>query len=806
MKVPGPRNLVAIGMLGLSILLPGAAPAAWPSDPGTNLPVCTATGTQDYPRAVSDGAGGAIVTWRDFRPAGSAIFAQRISAGGTVQWTSQGINVGLSGMGTQIPSITPDGAGGAILAWFDWRDLGGAIYAQRIDANGVAMWTANGVLVGGATYTMPTCAIVSDGAGGAIVAWRDMRDGQVTLLAQRVSFEGARQWMFQPDGMVVGAAETLEIPAMIGDGTGGAILAWQQGVTAPDGMSTLWDTYVSRFEPSGFPAWQLPVSSGNGDQYSPALVSDGVDGAIVTWVDTRNAIATGTDLYAQHVTGAGDLVWNWDGEPVCDQAGDVLDPAVTTDGIGGAIVGWRDSRNGATDIFVQRLSANGQPRWAAGGAAVCTAAGDQALPKIVSDGADGAVVAWADLRTGLDIYARRVTADGSPQGPANGVALCTAANDQYDPCLVTDGAGGAIAAWRDRRSGAYDIYAQRFTAVGALGAEPVVATVQDVPNDQGGRIKLSWYASVLDAAPDYGVASYWVWRSVPPNYATKAIAGGAALLAPDAKGAPVPGVTLTTTAEGDKTIFWEFLGSQYASADAGYSYVVPTTSDSLPASNPLTLVRVQARAALGNTFWNSTTASGYSVDNLAPAQPAAFTGQYLGTSTVLHWSRSTATDLAGYRLYRGAGADFVPALDDLVAAQPDTGFVDPVTGAHFYKLCAIDLHGNMSPFATLGPQYASGVDGRLPAMAALAQNAPNPFNPRTTIRFALPAVGPARLAIFDVAGRRVRTLADDTLAAGDHDVVWDGLDDAGHAMPSGTYLARLTAGPTIHTIRMALVR
>ena len=60
----------------------------------------------------------------------------------------------------------------------------------------------------------------------------------------------------------------------------------------------------------------------------------------------------------------------------------------------------------------------------------------------------------------FDIYAQRVNAAGSPQWTADGVALCTAANDQRDPTIVSDGAGGAIVTWDDRRNGGYDIYAQ----------------------------------------------------------------------------------------------------------------------------------------------------------------------------------------------------------------------------------------------------------------------------------------------------------------------------------------------------------
>src|SRR5881296_3221526 len=107
-------------------------------------------------------------------------------------------------------------------------------------------------------------------------------------------------------------------------------------------------------------------------------------------------------------------------------------------------------------------------QWTADGVALCTAANDQGAPQITADGAGGAIVTWRDLRSGRgDIYAQRVNAAGAPQWTADGVALCTAANNQNAPQITADGAGGAIVTRRDLRSGRGDIYAQRVTAAGA---------------------------------------------------------------------------------------------------------------------------------------------------------------------------------------------------------------------------------------------------------------------------------------------------------------------------------------------------
>ena len=76
----------------------------------------------------------------------------------------------------------------------------------------------------------------------------------------------------------------------------------------------------------------------------------------------------------------------------------------------------------------------------------------------------------------------------------------------------------------------------------------------------------------------------------------------------------------------------------------------------------------------------------------------------------------------------------------------------------------------------------------------LQQNYPNPFNPSTTIDFAVKEQGRVELAIFDVLGRKVKTLVSESLPMGSYSAMWDGTDNAGSAVPSGVYVYRMTAG------------
>ena len=111
-------------------------------------------------------------------------------------------------------------------------------------------------------------------------------------------------------------------------------------------------------------------------------------------------------------------------------------------------------------------------------------------------------------------------------------------------------------------------------------------------------------------------------------------------------------------------------------------------------------------------------------------------------------------------------------------------------------------------FAILATGFlgADAPEASTPARFALEQNQPNPFNPRTTLRFSLERAAATRLTIFDVSGRALRTVVDGVLPAGAHAVVWDGRDDAGHAVPSGTYMYKIESGAMTATKKMILLQ
>jgi len=450
--------------------------------------VCTANFAQVTPVACSDGAGGVIIAWSDARFGdGLDIYAQWLDQDGVPQWTVDGVLVCAAPEAQTSPVIVTDEAGGAIIAWDD-RRFGNAnvdVYAQRVSAAGSTLWTPNGLAICSAVNIQHNLVIARHGAGATIV-WHDYRFNfnAADLYAQRVDDLGAAIWSV--DGVAVtDAANHQGSPRIVGDGAGGAVVAWLDFRSGSQ-----YDVYVQRLDNNGVGLWTfngVALCTAANSKFNPEMVTDGAGGAIVVWQDYRDVGNPG--IYAGRVDNAGFAVWSPVGVALCTAVGVQDVPAIASDGAGGAIAAWDDSRSGISiDMYAQQVSSSGVTGWATDGVAICTAAASQTNPVVTPDGAGGAIVAWEDYRnSNADIYARRVDASGTTQWAVDGVVVSVTAGDQWRPTMITDGAGGAIAAWMDERYGIYqDIFSQRIPADGsvptAIERTPTVSHLKLSPN------------------------------------------------------------------------------------------------------------------------------------------------------------------------------------------------------------------------------------------------------------------------------------------------------------------------------------
>jgi hypothetical protein len=361
---------------------------------------------------VSDLAGGALIFWQDARNGSNYdIYGQHIDAEGRVfssaasNWVADGISIAGATGNQYVPAAVSDGAGGAILVWQDGRQGAGNydVYAQRVDGDGNRLWAPAGVPVCVATNNQISPVIVADGAGGAFIAWQDYRKGtEYDIYMQHLNSGGAvvgGSWITNGLGICT-ATNSQFYPVLAADGTGGAFVTWQDFRTGTDNHIFAQRVTGSGTVPTSWPANGSPVCQAQYSQYYPVVVGDGLGGAFFAWQDYRTG--TTNHIFAQHLTAA-NVGLVADGIPVSLASVGQFSPQIAYDGRNGAFITWYDSRSGSTnDVYVQRLDEQGRlnPAWDVNGLPVCVATNTQQFPVVTASSPGTAIVTWQDLRSG----------------------------------------------------------------------------------------------------------------------------------------------------------------------------------------------------------------------------------------------------------------------------------------------------------------------------------------------------------------------------------------------------------------------
>ena len=369
--------------------------------------------------------------------------------------------------------ICSDGAGGAILA-YGVRDSGDNdnIYAQRIDSDGNMLWGSNGALICNATGLQNFQKLVCDGAGGAIITWIDQRNPSAYgVYAQKINATGDVQWIIDGVPITISGTSSSFYPEICSDGAGGAIISWED-------MGSTFDIYAQRINSTGDVQWTAngePISVTTGSEMSQKICSDGMGGAIITWQDSRSGIF---DIYTQMINSTGSVHYPTNGIAVCTALEEQWRPEICSDGLGGAIIIWEDDRTDTDgDIYGQRINTVSVEHWGPNGTAICTALDEQSRYSICSNGTFEVFITWEDRRNGaLDIYAQKLNFFGIGQWELNGTFI-TSYNDDNpligtsSPQIISDSAGDAIIVWGDNKTRIgynLDIYAQKVNSTGDM--------------------------------------------------------------------------------------------------------------------------------------------------------------------------------------------------------------------------------------------------------------------------------------------------------------------------------------------------
>ena len=512
---------------------------------------------------------------------------------------------------------------------------------------------------------------------------------------------------------------------------------------------------------------------------------------------------SGYDDYVQRINGSALPQWTSNGVPLTTNGTAVTSAYTVSDGAGGVIFTWSAWGSSGIDIYAQCIDASGTALWAAGGILINGQPYDQWVNGIISDGAGGAIIVWADDQPYHDIIsAQRVNASGTLLWPAASVLVSGDALGGYDlnsgsPLAVPDGAGGAIVVWTGnylRDYGSYyqtesDGYAQRINASGAkqwgfsgqlIEALPGDQYLTDIASDDAGGAIVTWGQAGSDGNRDI--------------YAQRVSPDGPSMWN------PVAVSTLT--------------GNQYITGvlpdGAGGAFI---TWDGKSRN---WLQRVSAGGVLqyvGNGIMTSKYESyGYNDSYDGNLVPDGAGG------VIVAWAdlRNIATDTDVYaQRFNGSGVPLwtswgVPVSVEYSRQQfphlvPDgsggaliawwdtrNGF-----GADIFAQ-RISADGVLTLPTTVGGT-------RTPSLV-VSEAHPNPFAEQTSLEVVFPGASPVTVEMFDVAGRRLRSTTFSHTGGGPVQIVIDGRDQNAGLLPSGVYFCRIHAGAETVTKKMVITR
>jgi hypothetical protein len=662
--------------------------------------------------------------------------------------------------------------------------------------------------------------------------------GGVDIFVAKFNPQGVNTWSSRYGDNFVQNAYDIAVDAdgdIVLVGSFNSSVSFGGGVLTSAGSE---DAYIARFDAGGTHLWSQRFGGvGTDEAWGVAI---GVDGNVGTVGDFENNVdfgggvltgSGGSDAFAAVHDAAGAHVWSRrfgdanDQQAVkatFDSAGDL----VLTGSFGGSVDfgGGALSSAGDMDVFLAKLDEAGAHVWS-------RRFGDLAdqLANDVAVDEDDRVFAVGRFEDSIDLGGGVLNVTGTKDGyfavfdaagthvwsrriGGAGGAYCQGVDvGAHDVITVAGHFNGSVdlgGGARPTIDGNFDPFIARYVP----NAIPVISAVDDVPADQGGYIDLSWNSSGadIDVPTEETIDRYTIWRAISPEAAAAMLAGTAPIPGAGDVVAPTGLPRVREQAVGASTYYWYLVDTVDASFLTSYSSPVATLFDSTAASPEMHYFQVIAHTGDPYNYFVSAPDSGYSVDNLAPGTPQGLTATQLdATSLELVWRQNSEADLSQYAVYRGSEGGFIPGPASLRATTPDTSAVDTGwqwSASYYYKVSALDIHGNESGFALLAPDDVTDV-GETPGVARtyLAQNIPNPFNPTTCIAFGLDAPQNVTLSVYDARGARVRTLVSGEYGASRRHVVsWDGRDDRGRRVASGVYFFRLS-GDHVMRIRKAVL-
>ncbi len=568
-------------------------------------------------------------------------------------------------------------------------------------------------------------------------------------------------------------------------------------------MSLIAATAFSQW--SSDPNVNLAVSDTSGSQELPKIAATSDGGCYISWFDTR---AGAYRVYMQRLNSQGVKQWDPQGLLISanPQSTSLVDWDLAVDDSNNAIVVFTDTRNGsAINPFAYKISPQGNFRWGANGVSLSNATTVfQADPKVAKTSDGGFVFVWQYGSSPNQAAMQRLDAAGVKQWGADPILVSGGAEHRWRPSLVGSDSGSVIllyAAFTGTTISPqnYKLLTQKVSPTGSTLWTDTVYSL--------GRVSGFFVPKIFS---DGNRGAFYVWHDErgganSTSYVQHFTSTGAKLFPIDgAASSTLPGRLHNdawvsyTPANSETYMFWYETNSSTQSVYGVYG---------------------QKFSSNGTRMWPD---SGVAFKGLAPnTQPSFIRTFAKDSAAVVYYIElisGTNRLIKGFKTDRNGNLLWGGIIKDVSSVSSDKGRLTGAFTSSGNSLLAwadkrLDGNGIYAQELNYNGQLGiitgvSELGGIIPNRFALEQNYPNPFNPSTRIEFRIPArpagganFGFVSLKVFDLLGREVATLVNETKPAGTYDATFNANN-----LSSGVYFYRLQSGSYVETKRMMLVK
>ena len=745
----------------------------------------TELGSYTGPFDIAAYPGGKLaVAWENYYQ-GNNIILQIYNNSGTPLTSQVIINSDGGDVSHWEPSVTVEPSGNMAVVWEDYRNGNADIFLQFVNSDGTL--SGDNLLLVDPDYKnfaqyMPK--VVYSSTEGYIAGWLDKRSGVQRAYIQKVTRSGGTV------GDNINISDNAEGTqdwdiALTVNSSGNLAAAW----ASVDGEDRI---IVQRFGSDLTPYGPIRVANSYeaGARWETALQYDSSGRLYCTWSDFRNG---NWDIYLKQFTSAGTPVTDYDIKINDDKQGAHSSEPVIAN-IEGQISGqtelyvvaFTDKRNDAGDIFYQLTNPDGSL------VASNRKVNDDVIPAL-QNGPDIATadmnntIVWVDNRAvlgeiGQRIFAKHFFPESIPAAEDFAVSDTNSITSKADPSVAAMISGAEMYAWVDYESGDGQIYARNVKPETEEWTDIYTVSLPDVEFD---NIDLSVHAdnsdiftiAYLSRGIEGGPSAVFARYDTDGNFIDRFYYDS------DQTGVEIKNIAVDVNADGDIYLGW--LGTGTA------EYIYLTVLDNTGSVIEPTMQITALNSELPDDPDISVADNGMTVMTWIDFR----TGRPQAYYQILDGEFNFVDANSPVSLTETRFAESPRVLAEDLAAW--ITWVDPRTDGKNVFLRKIEYYPT---------DIGDEINNNLPTGFVLYQNYPNPFNPATSIKFTVPIRGHVNIAVYDLLGRKIRTLVDQPLEAGSQSVLWDGMNTDGESVASGLYFYRMKTDSFEETRKMMLLK